>query len=97
MGDMCFRNVKEVKWIGLSQLEKVVIGKKSFTRVESDEEIDFKRTVDVVRSIQSVPVLLRAVICGRSDLPEAVHTCFAGYTGCRVCVHGSDSLDFGGI
>ena len=41
VGDMCFRNVKEVKWIGLSQLEKVVIGKKSFTRVESDEEIDF--------------------------------------------------------
>ena len=63
----------------------------------SDEEMDFKRTVDVVRSIQSVPVLLRAVICGRSDLPEAVHTRFAGYTGCRVCVHDSDSLDLGGI
>ena len=44
----------------------------------SDEEMDFKRTVDVVRSIQSVPVLLRTVICGRSDLPEAVHTRFAG-------------------
>ena len=63
----------------------------------SDEEMDFKRTVDVVRSIQSVPVLLRAVICGRSDLPEAVHTCFAGYTGYRLCVHDSDSLDLGGI
>lgn len=63
----------------------------------SDEEMDFKRTVDVVRGIQSVPVLLRAVIYGRSDLPEAVHTRFAGYTGCRVCVHGSDSLDLGGI
>ena len=41
VGDKCFRNVKEVKWIGLSQLESIVIGKKSFTRVESDEDIDF--------------------------------------------------------
>ena len=52
----------------------------------SDEEMDFKRTVDVVRSIHTVPVLLRAVICGRSDLAEGVRTCFAGYDGYRVCV-----------
>lgn len=63
----------------------------------SDEEMDSKRTLDGIWSIQSVPVLLRTVICSRSDLPEAVHTRFAGYTGCRVCVHGSDSLDLGGI
>ena len=41
VGNKCFRSVKEVKWIGLSQLESIVIGKNSFTRVESDEEIDF--------------------------------------------------------
>ncbi|KAK8826863.1 hypothetical protein WA556_004450 [Blastocystis sp. ATCC 50177/Nand II] len=41
VGDKCFRSVKEVKWIGLSQLESIVIGKRSFTRVESDEDIDF--------------------------------------------------------
>ena len=32
VGDKCFRNVKEVKWIGLSQLERVVIGKESFAK-----------------------------------------------------------------
>ena len=40
VGDKCFRNVKEVKWIGLSQLETVVIGKKSFTRMESEWDKD---------------------------------------------------------
>ena len=32
MGDECFENVDEVKLIGLSQLERVVIGRKSFRR-----------------------------------------------------------------
>ena len=32
VGDDCFENVKEVKLIGLNQLEKVVIGKNSFTK-----------------------------------------------------------------
>ena len=32
VGDECFENVKEVKLIGLSQLERVVIGKKCFYR-----------------------------------------------------------------
>ena len=32
VGDDCFENVKEVKLIGLSQLERVVIGKNSFTK-----------------------------------------------------------------
>ena len=32
VGDECFENVKEVKLIGLSQLERVVIGMNSFTK-----------------------------------------------------------------
>ena len=32
VGDECFENVKEVKLIGLNQLERVVIGKNSFTK-----------------------------------------------------------------
>ena len=32
MGDDCFENVEEVKLIGLSKLERVVIGKNSFTK-----------------------------------------------------------------
>ena len=32
VGDECFENVKEVKLIGLNQLERVVIGKNSFIR-----------------------------------------------------------------
>ena len=34
VGDECFENVDEVKLIGLSKLERVVIGKKSFTMEE---------------------------------------------------------------
>ena len=32
IGDECFENVNEVKLIGLNQLERVVIGKNSFTK-----------------------------------------------------------------
>ena len=32
VGDRCFENVNEVKLVGLSQLERVVIGEKSFTK-----------------------------------------------------------------
>ena len=32
VGDECFENVKEVKWIGLSKLERVVIGDNCFTK-----------------------------------------------------------------
>ena len=34
VGDECFKNAKEVKLIGLSQLERVVIGKKCFRRID---------------------------------------------------------------
>ena len=34
VGDECFENVEEVKLIGLSKLERVLIGKKSFTKKE---------------------------------------------------------------
>ena len=34
VGNECFENVKEVKLIGLSQLERVVIGKKCFRRID---------------------------------------------------------------
>ena len=36
VGDECFENVKEVKLIGLHKLERVVIGKKSFTKWKDD-------------------------------------------------------------
>ncbi|KAM7453383.1 hypothetical protein BLSTO_05870 [Blastocystis sp. subtype 1] len=36
VGDECFENVKEVKLIGLNQLERVVIGKNSFTKKKYD-------------------------------------------------------------
>ena len=36
VGDDCFANVDEVKLIGLNHLERVVIGKKSFTKEKND-------------------------------------------------------------
>ena len=36
VGDDCFANVDEVKLIGLNHLERVVIGKKSFTKKKND-------------------------------------------------------------
>ena len=36
IGDECFENVNEVKLIGLNQLERVVIGKNSFTKKKND-------------------------------------------------------------
>ena len=36
VGDECFENVKEVKLIALSMLERVVIGKKSYTKEKND-------------------------------------------------------------
>ena len=41
IGDECFENANEVKLIGLSQLEKVVIGKKCFTEDGYDPDVDF--------------------------------------------------------
>ena len=36
IGDECFENVNEVKLIGMNQLERVVIGKNSFTKKKND-------------------------------------------------------------
>ena len=36
VGDECFENVKEVKLIGLNELERVEIGKNSFTKCKND-------------------------------------------------------------
>ena len=38
MGDECFENVKEVKLIGLNQLERVVIGRNCFTNDDDDSD-----------------------------------------------------------
>ena len=43
IGDECFENVDEVKLIGLNQLERVVIGKNSFTWYKDDYEYDANR------------------------------------------------------
>ena len=43
IGDECFENVKEVKLIGMSQLEKVVIGMNSFTKKKNYYGIDPNR------------------------------------------------------
>ena len=40
VGDECFENVKEVKLIGLNQLESVVIGEKSFTKFWNGSDYD---------------------------------------------------------
>ena len=40
VGDECFENVKEVKLIGLNQLESVVIGEKSFTKFWHGSDFD---------------------------------------------------------
>ena len=40
VGEKCFKNVKEVKMIELNQLESIVIGKRSFTRMESEWDND---------------------------------------------------------
>ena len=42
VGDECFENVNEVKLIGLNQLERVVIGKNSFTK----EKYDFPSSIN---------------------------------------------------
>ena len=36
VGDECFEKVEEVKWIGLNQLERVVVGMKCFTKKKND-------------------------------------------------------------
>ena len=36
VGYECFENVEEVKWIGLNELERVVIGKNSFTQCKDN-------------------------------------------------------------
>ena len=43
IGDECFENVDEVKLIGMNQLERVVIGKNSFTWYKDDYEYDANR------------------------------------------------------
>ncbi len=43
VGDKCFENVKEVKLIGLSKLERMVIGKKSFTKKKNSDGNDPNR------------------------------------------------------
>ena len=43
VGDECFENVEEVKLIGLNQLERVVIGKNSFTKNEDRNSADPNR------------------------------------------------------
>ena len=43
IGDECFENVKEVKLIGLNQLERVVIGENSFTRKKNSYGYDPNR------------------------------------------------------
>ena len=43
VGDGCFENVDEVKLIGLSQLERVLIGKNSFTKKNSWPDYDPNR------------------------------------------------------
>ena len=40
VGDECFENVNEVKLIGLKQLERVMIGKNSFTKEKNSYGID---------------------------------------------------------
>ena len=40
VGDKCFKNVDEMKLIGLKQLERVVIGKSSFTKSGYDADKD---------------------------------------------------------
>ena len=43
VGDECFENVKEVKMIGLNQLEKEVIGRNSFTKEKNRWAMDSTR------------------------------------------------------
>ena len=43
VGEECFENVNEVKLIGLSKLERVVIGKKSFTKEKNRWAMDSTR------------------------------------------------------
>ena len=45
MGDYCFRETEELKLIGLKELERVVIGKSSFTKYpyHTDDGIDPNR------------------------------------------------------
>ena len=43
VGDKCFKNVKEVKLIGMNRLERVVIGMNSFTK-NKDEYLKYDTT-----------------------------------------------------
>ena len=40
IGDCCFTNTQELKWIGLKELETVKIGKSSFTKCPYNPEKD---------------------------------------------------------
>ena len=71
VGDKCFKYVKEVKWIGLSQLESIVIGKNSFTRMESEWDND-----------TSCHFYLKN--CGRLRELKIGHNSFNEYTVCEI-------------
>ena len=43
VGNECFENVKEVKLIGLNQMERVVIGENSFTKCNHNTDFDWNR------------------------------------------------------
>ena len=43
VGDECFENVKEVKLMGLKQLERVMIGDSTFTKSKNDSDYDSNR------------------------------------------------------
>ena len=71
IGDECFENVDEVKLIGLDQLERVVIGKNSFTRKKSSYGEDPNRHFYLKN-------------CERVRELKMGHHSFSDYTVCEI-------------
>ncbi len=71
VGDECFENVKEVKLIGLSQLERVMIGKNSFTKERQYWSYDPNRRFYVKN-------------CERLRELKIGHDSFSDYSVCEI-------------
>ena len=85
VGDECFENVKEVKLIGLNQLERVVIGRNCFTNDDDDsDDSDDSDDEDPHRHFYLKN-------CERVRELKMGHHSFSDYTVCEI--ENVDSLE----
>ena len=88
VGDECFENVNEVKLIGLKELERVVIGQKSFTKKKDDSPMS---SLNPYRHF-----CLRD--CERITLLKIGRYSFADYSVCEIAnTNALEVIDIGDL